>query len=596
MPSLQKSCCAKVINLQQRISFYSSLPETASRRRIFSTKLLFSLALSLCAFLSILFSRYVISGTDLRFLPANVTAPSHNRDNFNHVVLEEFKEVTRRSRHVSSFQDSVKYNTVSLLMPDWVVLVILSPETPLLSSDSVEGFHCLFSNNQSSPATFAGFLPFTERSTFKCLMPDRVRRHLPYRQPIFTKYPEKETRVKGPPAEMLLRTFSLAYESISTKNDVVLFVKDKDVNRRLGFNRPPQEFTCVFGDDEKAAFKTPVTSSTQEVFRCSQPNLTALTSVSDQPIKISLEITSENRTVPSVTYYTPQRLIAKSQEPKSLICACSMIYNVAKYLKEWVIYHSKIGVDKFILYNNDSDDELQSVVKELNDEGYNVTTLLWLWPKTQESGFSHNAIHAKDSCKWMMYLDVDEFVFSPSWENSSTPSKEMLKSLLPRDKSIGQVSFRCNDFGPSNQKSHPVNGVTQGYNCYRRVDQQRHKSIVLLDAIDDSLSNVIHHFRLKNSFKWKLMSTEVALVNHYKYQAWTEFKAKFRRRVSAYVVDWRERINPTSKDRTPGLGFQPIEPKGWAQKFCDVKDDRLKFLTQKWFGHQTPSGLKMVWQ
>lgn len=92
------------------------------------------------------------------------------------------------------------------------------------------------------------------------------------------------------------------------------------------------------------------------------------------------------------------------------------------------------------------------------------------------------------------------------------------------------------------------------------------------------------------------MSLENAVVNHYKYQAWPEFRTKFRRRVSAYVVDWKETVNPTSKDRTPGLGFQPIEPEGWSEMFCEIRDERLKMFTQRWFGSLTPNGFKMVWE
>ncbi|KAF2310231.1 hypothetical protein GH714_007328 [Hevea brasiliensis] len=262
-----------------------------------------------------------------------------------------------------------------------------------------------------------------------------------------------------------------------------------------------------------------------------------------------------------------------------------MVYNVGKFLREWIMYHSKIGVEKFILYDNDSDDDLYSVVEDLNEEGYNVETLLWLWPKTQEAGFSHAALHAKDSCKWMIYIDVDEFVFAPSWDSSSEPTDQMLKSLLPSLSSshmIGEISILCNEFGPSNQRSNPAEGVTQGYTCRRRVEN-RHKSIVLLEAIDDSLLNVIHHFSLKKSYRMKHLSLEAAVVNHYKYQAWEEFKAKFRRRVSAYVVDWMSGLNPLSKDRTPGLGYEAVEPPGWENKFCEVRDDRLKMLTERWF-------------
>ncbi|KAJ0024064.1 hypothetical protein Pint_09221 [Pistacia integerrima] len=576
MASVKKSSSStSVLCVLEQRKLFDYLPETLLRKSCKTNLLFVFLSLLLFTFFfSYFVSRTVISPPDFAFLPANISVPSPDNSsaNFsNNVLREQVNKVSRHTRHVSSIQDSDKLKSASVLFPDWEVLAIVSPGT---LSDSVDGLYCFFSTKEISKARFSGVLPFTNLTTFKCNMPKRFRRQRPFFQPVLTKHPEKEASAKE-----LIRTNFYVYEALSTENDVALFAKG--VNRHQGFSRPPQELKCVFGDDNdaKTAVRTPVTSSSQEVFRCAQPDLTAFTS--NKPIKVSIEITNDNLIVPSVAYYTPRRKIADTSEKKSLLCASTMVYNVGKYLKEWVMYHSRIGVEKFILYDNESDDNLESVVKELNEEGYNVTTFLWLWPKTQEAGFSHNALYAKDSCKWMMYFDVDEFLFSPSWDKESQPSDHLLKSLLPKKPSIGQVSFRCNDFGPSGQTSHPVEGVTQGYNCYRRVEQQRHKSIVLLDAIDDSLNNVIHHFGLKKMFKWKQMDTGSAVVNHYKYQAWSEFKSKFRRRVSAYVVDWKDTVNLRSKDRTPGLGVEPVEPKGWSQMFCDVKDDRLKLVEPK---------------
>ncbi|KAG5573601.1 hypothetical protein H5410_063367 [Solanum commersonii] len=79
------------------------------------------------------------------------------------------------------------------------------------------------------------------------------------------------------------------------------------------------------------------------------------------------------------------------------------------------------------------------------------------------------------------------------------------------------------------------------------------------------------------------------VLNHFKFQAWSEFKAKFRRRVSAYVVDWTKELNPRSNDRTPGLGFSAVEPKDWPSKFYEVYDNGLKDLTWRWFGLNTTS-------
>jgi hypothetical protein len=80
------------------------------------------------------------------------------------------------------------------------------------------------------------------------------------------------------------------------------------------------------------------------------------------------------------------------------------------------------------------------------------------------------------------------------------------------------------------------------------------------------------------------MWTTLARINHYKYQAWTEFKSKFKRRVSAFVADWTDPVNLQSHDRAPGLGVDPVEPVGWAESFCELKDYTMKKLSEKWFG------------
>ncbi|KAL9238091.1 hypothetical protein vseg_012563 [Gypsophila vaccaria] len=481
--------------------------------------------------------------------------------------------------------------TVSILIPDWEVLVIASQENELLET---QNYTCVFPNKETSPARFAGALPFQQSATFKCEFPARNRRRLPFYQPQLVR---SETTAKNldnsTPLNALMRWNFIVYDSFTTENDVVLLVKG--VNNRQGVNRPPSDFNCLFGDDDPlTAVKTAVTSSVQEVFRCLRPRTVATV----RPIAVTLEILENNRSVavvPSLAKYVHEtRRTVEFNESKSYICACTMVYNVAKFLREWVMFHNNIGVDKFILYDNDSDDDLRSAVEELNREGFDVRTVYWAWPKTQEAGFSHCSLYSSQICDWVAYLDVDEFVFSPSWLESPRPRNDMLRSLLPKDSQdrVGQVSIRCNEFGPSNLTAHPVDGVTQGYTCRRRIDQ-RHKSIVLLDALDHSLLNVVHHFKLKDDYKTIQVDPNQAIVNHYKYQAWPEFQAKFRRRVSAYVIDWRQNLNPMSNDRAPGLGFEAVEPPGWPQKFCEVYDDRMKVLTRRWF---ELNGSVMAWQ
>uniref|UniRef100_A0A6N2LEE8 Glycosyltransferase family 92 protein n=1 Tax=Salix viminalis TaxID=40686 RepID=A0A6N2LEE8_SALVM len=551
------------------------------RRKVSSAFIFLFLSVFVFASFSLFFSSRgpTYTSTEIRLPSANLIAsckiPECSSSSYSSFAIKE--DVNYLKRRVASIQDSAGVKSVSVLLPDWEVLLIVLPESTSLLTTSLSGngFLCLYPNNETSPARFSGFLPSTNQTTFKCGLPKRNRRRLPFLSPILIRSAEKGSLVLSRPSEPMLRWTSLAYESFSTENDVVVFVKG--LNHRQRINLPPKELACVFIDEtSNNTVRTAVTTSIQEVFRCEHPDLTSFGygregNGLNKRIKLSLEIHQQGKssfTMPSVAYYYPWRN-RRTQRPKSLLCASTMVFDVAKFLREWVMYHSKIGVEKFVIYDNDSDDDLMRVIKELTQE------------------------------------DVDEFVFAPSWVNSLQPPADddpMLKSLLPKThqrwsnpRPIGQVLIRCNEFGPSNQTTHPLEGVTQGYTC-RRKEDNRHKSIVLLDAVDRSLLNAIHHFKLKETYRTKPVSLQVAVVNHYKYQAWSEFKVKFRRRVSAYVVDWTQGLNPSSKDRAPGLGFEAVEPAGWERKFCEVRDDRLKLLTRRWFEKQTMAGSGMAWR
>jgi hypothetical protein len=272
-----------------------------------------------------------------------------------------------------------------------------------------------------------------------------------------------------------------------------------------------------------------------------------------------------------------------SEKEKHELCVCTMVWNQASAIREWVMYHSWLGVERWFIYDNNSDDDIEKVINDLDFEGYNVSRKVWPWIKTQEAGFSHCALTARDECKWVGFFDVDEFFYFPnefrhnqlvkggsnSISSSVVPGEKSLRSMVANfssSTSIAEIRTACHSFGPSGLSSHPKKGVTVGYTC-RLKTPERHKSIVRPDLLDDSLLNVVHHFQLKDGFDYYNMPEGSAIVNHYKYQVWESFKAKFFRRVATYVVDWQEDQNKGSKDRAPGLGTEAIEPVNWRLRF-----------------------------
>ncbi|XP_024535947.1 glycosyltransferase family 92 protein RCOM_0530710 [Selaginella moellendorffii] len=412
--------------------------------------------------------------------------------------------------------------------------------------------------------------------------------------------------VSSPQVEAFQWDF-LVFEAVVTPLDVLVFAKG--IVTKRGQQRRVKDLNCVFGD---GAAITKVTSAAQEVFRCAHPPLSSWRAIAGKKVTLSVD----KALMPSVAYYEQGLGVWKAEMEvtrKYFLCSCTMVFNVAKFLKEWVIFHSKLGVERFFFYDNNSEDNVTAVLEDLKQ--YNVSRHFWPWVKSQEAGFSHCALRAEAECTWMVYADVDEFIYPTAWiKKNSRPLTALVQSMSSSERAqkkvfglwrpwqsnkmitVGQIFLGCRVFGPSGQQTHPVTGVTQGYTCRTRK-LQRHKSIVLLGALDPSLLNVVHHFQLRPGYANASVPSSKGVINHYKYQAWDEFRGKFRRRVSAYVSDWKQKKNLDSNDRTPGLGTQEVEPVNWKHKFCEVNDTSLRDYVLREFSQRGRRGVRqMAWQ
>ncbi|AES96424.1 putative Glycosyltransferase family 92 [Medicago truncatula] len=409
----------------------------------------------------------------------------------------------------------------------------------------------------------------------------------------------------------------VAYEASLDGDTVVVFVKG--LNLRPHKISDPTNFRCHFGlrsfhkDGAGAAFllSTKAVSVAQELVRCVLPQSVMNKPEKARGVRVTVSHLSGNlrhpvRTLlPSVARIGGGSDYRKKNGEKFELCVCTMVWNQGYALREWIMYHSWLGVERWFIYDNNSDDDIEKVINDLDSEGYNVSRKVWPWIKTQEAGFSHCALKAREECKWVGFFDVDEFFYFPNefrrnkigeGSSSGVPGEKSLRSMVANFSSsttIAEIRTTCHSFGPSGLNSKPKQGVTIGYTC-RLQSPERHKSIVRPDMLDTSLLNVVHHFQLKEGYDYYNMPEGSAIVNHYKYQVWESFKQKFYRRVATYVADWQEDQNKGSKDRAPGLGTEAIEPDNWRLRFCEVWDTGLKDYLLSYFAHPV-TGL-MPWE
>lgn len=384
----------------------------------------------------------------------------------------------------------------------------------------------------------------------------------------------------------------VAYEAaLDGENTAVVFVKG--LNLRADKASNPNLFSCHFrvGNSE---LTTEAITAAQEVIRCPLPLDLRTDLGENEGVQITVEKTyniyrrpggkgTVHQLVPSIAklYKTNNK-----ESYKYELCACSMVWNQASFIREWITYHAWLGVQRWFIYDNDSDDGLKEIINELNSENYNVSRHTWPWVKSQEAGFAHCVLRARQQCTWVAFFDVDEFYYFPPPKNGqraglglSDPRPDSLLAVVQNVSSsfpsVAEIRTDCHSFGPSGLKKSPARGLAVGYTCRLRLPE-RHKSIIRPNGVNESLLNQVHHFRLKKGFVRKTLPRSTVVINHYKYQVWDVFKSKFYRRVSTYVADWQENQNENSRDRAPGLGTEAIEPPNWHLRFCQVWDNRLR--------------------
>lgn len=364
----------------------------------------------------------------------------------------------------------------------------------------------------------------------------------------------------------------LSYASLlDTDNTTLVFAKG--LNLRPARLSDPSRYGCVFGWDfskQKYLLSTNAVSVAQEIIRCKTP-LSVLNRLhtAKKPPLVSVNVKGRGGfTLPSIAH---PEILGRGRRKEYKMCVCTMLRNQAKFLKEWIIYHAQIGVEKWFIYDNNSDDNIKQVIESMSGSpNYNITHRLWPWVKTQEAGFAHCAVHARDSCEWVGFIDVDEFLFFPA----DMTLHDVLHNYSSR-LSVGELRTACHSFGPSGLKNAPKDGVTVGYTC-RMGAPERHKSIIRPEALNPSLITIVHHFHLKEGKTFVDVDRGTMVINHYKYQVWEVFKEKFYRRVATYVADWQDEENVGSKDRAPGLGTKAVEPPDWSTRFCEVHDTGLR--------------------
>ena len=85
----------------------------------------------------------------------------------------------------------------------------------------------------------------------------------------------------------------------------------------------------------------------------------------------------------------------------------------APFLDEWLTFHAGVGVTRFYLYDNFSTDDFRPVLAPWIERGV-VVLHDWPVPVGQLPAYRHCVRTYADEARWIAFIDVDEFLFSPA--------------------------------------------------------------------------------------------------------------------------------------------------------------------------------------
>ena len=154
---------------------------------------------------------------------------------------------------------------------------------------------------------------------------------------------------------------------------------------------------------------------------------------------------------------------------------CVVFKDEARYLAEWLEHHLLVGVEHFYMYNDNSTDGFEQVLAAYVSEG---TVSLIKWPaepsdlcdqariqanpkavsNCQLEAFTHCLANYGLSNKWLMFTDIDEFVF-PVDEYKTYK----LPVILEAFEGAHSIALISRSFGSSGHVWRPLGLVTENY-------------------------------------------------------------------------------------------------------------------------------------
>ncbi|CUW09022.1 glycosyltransferase family 92 protein [Leuconostoc gasicomitatum] len=212
-----------------------------------------------------------------------------------------------------------------------------------------------------------------------------------------------------------------------------------------------------------------------------------------------------------------------------------IVKNEALYILEWIEYHKLIGVGKFYIFDNDSNDDLDSLLAGYIKNG--LVELIKVHGQGKQLEAYNAAIQkSKNSVRWLGVIDADEFI--------QVMNGKSLSDFLRTYKNVG-ILIGWMIFGSSGNQHFENRMVIERFTHranndfiadYKMIFNPRkalrfvnpHYTQMLGRVVDERRQNIYSYPYISN-IEAQPSSKEIIRVNHYYTKSLDEFFEKSNR-------------------------------------------------------------------
>ncbi|MBQ3402374.1 MAG: glycosyltransferase family 92 protein [Synergistaceae bacterium] len=234
--------------------------------------------------------------------------------------------------------------------------------------------------------------------------------------------------------------------------------------------------------------------------------------------------------------------------------------NEAPYIKEWLDFHIKQGVSHFIIYDNESTDNLREVLEPYVKAG-TVTYRELKGKNRQVDAYNMAVFEYKHKFRYMAFIDADEFVFVRSSVGGASGSLySFVDDFMTSHKNAGGIGINWLVFGSNGHITKPEGGVLENFTrCATRNFDPNHLIKTICDPMKVFFLYDPHHAVFRKGYQTLDENGEIITgsvtsevhyekvrINHYFTKSKEEFISKRNRGIAFETWFMSPMIRPMS--------------------------------------------------